>query len=51
LHLVAAVVSVDGVDAIRGSVSGPAADAEAIGRRLAADLLAQGAGALMGNRS
>jgi hydroxymethylbilane synthase len=50
LHLVAAVVSVDGVDAIRGSVSGPAADAEAIGRRLAADLLAQGAGALMGNR-
>ena len=48
LHLVAAVVSVDGVTAIRGSAHGAATDAEGIGRRLAADLLARGAGALMG---
>jgi hydroxymethylbilane synthase len=50
LHLVAVVVSVDGVTAIRGSADGPASDAEGIGRRLAADLLGQGAGALMGTR-
>ncbi|HTC69245.1 MAG TPA: hydroxymethylbilane synthase [Acidothermaceae bacterium] len=50
LHLVAVVVSVDGVTAIRGSAQGPASDAEGIGRRLAADLLSQGAGALMGTR-
>ena len=48
LHLVAVVVSVDGVTAVRGSAEGPASDAEGIGRRLAADLLGQGAGALMG---
>jgi hydroxymethylbilane synthase len=51
LHLVAAVVSVDGVTAIRGSAQGAASDAEGIGRRLAADLLARGAGALIGNRT
>jgi hydroxymethylbilane synthase len=49
LHLVAVVVSVDGVTAIRGSAQGAASDAQGIGRRLAADLLARGAGALMGN--
>jgi hydroxymethylbilane synthase len=49
LHLAAVVVSVDGVTAIRGSAQGAATDAEGIGRRLAADLLARGAGALMGN--
>jgi hydroxymethylbilane synthase len=48
LHLAAVVVSVDGVTAIRGSAQGAATDAEGIGRRLAADLLARGAGALMG---
>jgi hydroxymethylbilane synthase len=48
LHLLAVVVSVDGVTAIRGSADGPASDAEGIGRRLAADLLARGAGTLMG---
>jgi hydroxymethylbilane synthase len=48
LHLVAVVVSVDGVTAIRGSAQGAATDAEGIGRRLAADLLARGAGALIG---
>jgi hydroxymethylbilane synthase len=50
LHLVAAVVSVDGVTAIRGSAHGAATDAEGIGRRLAADLLARGAGALIGTK-
>jgi hydroxymethylbilane synthase len=50
LHLVAVVVSVDGVTAIRGSADGPASDAEGIGRRLAADLLGRGAGALIGTR-
>ncbi|HXR42692.1 MAG TPA: hydroxymethylbilane synthase [Acidothermaceae bacterium] len=48
LQLVAAVVSVDGATAIRRSSSGPAADAEDIGRRLAADLLAAGAGDVIG---
>jgi hydroxymethylbilane synthase len=48
LHLVAVVVSVDGVTAIRGSAQGAATDAEGIGRRLAADLLTRGAGTLMG---
>lgn len=48
LHLVAVVVSVDGVTAIRGSAQGAVTDAEGIGRRLAADLLTRGAGALMG---
>lgn len=48
LHLAAVVVSVDGVTAIRGSAQGAATDAEGIGRRLAADLLTRGAGALMG---
>jgi hydroxymethylbilane synthase len=48
LHLVAVVVSVDGVTAIRGTAQGAATDAEGIGRRLAADLLARGAAALMG---
>lgn len=48
LHLVAAVVSVDGAVAIRRSATGPASDAEGIGRRLAAELLAAGAGSVMG---
>jgi hydroxymethylbilane synthase len=48
LHLVAVVVSVDGGTALRGTAVGPAADAEGIGRRLADDLLARGAAALIG---
>jgi len=51
LHLVASVVSVDGVTAISGSASGPATDAEGIGRRLAAELFGKGAGALIGTRT
>jgi hydroxymethylbilane synthase len=50
LHLVAVVVSVDGVTAVRGSADGPADDAEGVGRRLAADLLSRGAGGLMGTQ-
>ena len=49
LHLVAAVVSVDGVTAIRGSADVPPRS-RAIGRRLAAELLERGAGALMRHR-
>ena len=51
LHLVASVVSVDGVTAISGSASGPATDAEGIGRALAAELFGKGAGALIGTRT
>jgi hydroxymethylbilane synthase len=50
LHLVAAVVSVDGTTAIRRSAIGPATDPEGIGRRLAAELLAAGAAAVIGER-
>ena len=50
LHVIAAVVSVDGATAIRRSASGPASDAEQIGRRLAAELLAAGAAEVMGDR-
>ncbi|MGH8889095.1 MAG: hydroxymethylbilane synthase, partial [Acidothermaceae bacterium] len=50
LHLVAVVVSVDGVTAIRGSATGSAADPEDVGRRLAADLLEAGAADVVGAR-
>ena len=50
LHLVAVVVSVDGVTAIRGSATGAAADAEVVGRRLVADLLEAGAADVVGAR-
>lgn len=51
LHLVAAVVSVDGTTAIRRSVTGSATEALELGRRLTADLLTAGAGAIVGVRS
>lgn len=51
LHLVAAVVSVDGATAIRGSATGLATDAEELGRRLAAELLAAGAASVIGGAS
>jgi hydroxymethylbilane synthase len=44
VRLHAVVVAVDGGTALRGSVSGPAAEAERLGRDLAADLLRRGAG-------
>jgi hydroxymethylbilane synthase len=43
LHLRAIVASPDGNELIRGEARGPLADADAVGRRLAADLLARGA--------
>jgi hydroxymethylbilane synthase len=43
----ASVTAIDGSDAVRDSISGPAAEAESLGRRLAAELLDRGAAALM----
>jgi hydroxymethylbilane synthase len=45
------VTAVDGSDAVRLSATGPTTDAEAVGRRLAAELLAEGADQLMGSSS
>jgi hydroxymethylbilane synthase len=45
------VTAVDGSDAVRLSATGPTTDAEAVGRRLAADLLAEGADQMMGSSS
>jgi hydroxymethylbilane synthase len=50
VYLRAAVVADDGTRGVRMSITGPAADAEVLGRRLAADLLADGAADLMGER-
>ncbi|WP_369139510.1 hydroxymethylbilane synthase [Modestobacter versicolor] len=47
LWLRASVTAIDGSDAVRDSISGPAAEAESLGRRLAAELLDRGAAALM----
>ncbi|QNG36203.1 hydroxymethylbilane synthase [Geodermatophilaceae bacterium NBWT11] len=47
LYLRASVTAIDGSDAVRGSVSGPAADPARLGRELAAELLDRGAAALM----
>jgi hydroxymethylbilane synthase len=47
LDLQAIVISLDGTRALRATASGPARDADGIGRRAAADLLAQGAAALL----
>jgi hydroxymethylbilane synthase len=41
------VTAVDGSDAVRLSLTGPVTDAEGVGRRLAAELLADGAAQLM----
>jgi hydroxymethylbilane synthase len=43
LRLNAIVVAADGGAALRGSMSGPAAQAERLGQEIAADLLARGA--------
>jgi hydroxymethylbilane synthase len=45
------VTAVDGSDAVRLSATGPTTAAEEVGRRLAADLLADGADQMMGNSS
>jgi hydroxymethylbilane synthase len=47
LSIVAVVVSTDGRRSVRADASGPVSDAEAIGARAAARLLAQGAGAIL----
>jgi hydroxymethylbilane synthase len=43
------VTAVDGSDAVRLSATGPTTDAEGVGRRLAAELLADGANTMMGS--
>ena len=47
LFLRASVTAIDGSDAVRGSATGALADATALGRDLAAELLDRGAAALM----
>ena len=47
LFLRASVTSIDGSDAVRGSVSGPTSQAAALGRALATELLDRGAAELM----
>ncbi|MGY1721654.1 hydroxymethylbilane synthase [Blastococcus sp. SYSU DS0533] len=47
LFLRASVTALDGSDSVRGSATGPLADAAALGRGLAAELLDRGAAALM----
>jgi hydroxymethylbilane synthase len=49
LFLRASVTDVDGAHAVRLSATGPVHDASGVGRRLAADLLAEGAAELMGS--
>ncbi len=43
------VTALDGSDAVRLSATGPTTDAEGVGRRLAAELLAEGADTMMGS--
>lgn len=47
IYLRGSVTALDGSDAVRRSVTGPLADAEGVGRRLAAGLLADGADTMM----
>jgi hydroxymethylbilane synthase len=51
VFLRANVTAADGSAAVRLSATGPTTDAEEVGRRLAADLLAEGADQLMGAQS
>lgn len=51
LFLRANVTALDGSDSVRLSATGPPGQAEAIGRRLAQDLLAAGANTMMGSRT
>ncbi|MEU2347218.1 hydroxymethylbilane synthase [Modestobacter sp. NPDC049651] len=50
LYLRASVTAIDGSDAVRGSLTGPATEPEVLGRALAADLLDRGAAELMAVR-
>jgi hydroxymethylbilane synthase len=47
LWLRASVTAIDGSDSVRDSISGPATEAESLGRQLAAELLDRGATSLM----
>lgn len=49
IFLRGSVTALDGSDAVRLSATGPLTDAEGVGRRLSADLLAVGAAKLMGS--
>jgi hydroxymethylbilane synthase len=49
LFLRASVTAVDGSDAVRLSATGATTDADGVGRRLAAELLAEGADQMMGS--
>ncbi len=49
LFLRGSVTALDGSDAVRLSATGPVTDAEGVGRRLAAELLADGADKMMGS--
>ncbi len=49
LFLRCSVTAVDGSDAVRLSATGPVTDAEGVGRRLAAELIAAGADTIMGS--
>jgi len=49
LFLRGSVTAMDGSDAVRLSATGPTTDAEGVGRRLAAELLADGAHTMMGS--
>jgi hydroxymethylbilane synthase len=51
LFLRASVTAVDGSAAVRLSATGATTDADGVGRRLAADLLADGADQMMGSSS
>jgi hydroxymethylbilane synthase len=51
LQLTAAVVAVDGGQAVRTSRTGPAAQPARLGRDVAAELLAQGAGTIVAGPS
>ena len=49
IFLRGSVTAIDGSDAVRLSATGPTTDAEGVGRRLAAELLAEGADKMMGS--
>ena len=49
ISLRGSVTAADGSDAVRLSMTGPTTDADGVGRRLAADLLADGANTMMGS--
>ncbi|MGH8960506.1 MAG: hydroxymethylbilane synthase [Jatrophihabitantaceae bacterium] len=51
VFLRASVTAIDGSAAVRLSATGPTTDAEGVGRRLAAELLADGADRMMGSSS